>query len=202
VTVVPPNGQLESVRAFDTGPGMAVIDGVTRILRPELPFDIDGRLASAGKANLAVVAELMSAPYFAAPPPKSTGRELFDTAYIERLIARCRQDDASDEDMIATAVQLTAQSVGDAYRRFIPEPITEVLVSGGGARNPVLLAEIVRAAAPVTIRKFGDVYFDGEAKEAVAFALLGYLHVTRRTANVPAATGARGHRILGKLTPA
>ncbi|MEO7822519.1 MAG: anhydro-N-acetylmuramic acid kinase [Gemmatimonadaceae bacterium] len=202
VTVVPPNGQLEAVRAFDTGPGMAVIDGVTRILRPELPFDIDGKLASAGKADMAVVAELMTAPYFSAAPPKSTGRELFDTDYIERLIARCRKDAASDEDIIATAVQLTAQSVGDAYRRFIPEPITEVLVSGGGARNPVLLAEIVRAAAPVTIRKFGDVYFDGEAKEAVAFALLGYLHVTRRTANVPAATGARGHRILGKLTPA
>ncbi len=202
VTVVPPNGQLESVRAFDTGPGMAVIDGVTRILRPELPFDIDGRLASAGKANMAVVAELMTAPYFSAPPPKSTGRELFDTDYIDRLIARCRKDGASDEDIIATAVQLTARSVGDAYRRFIPEPITEVLVSGGGALNPVLFAEIVQAAAPVTIKQFGDVYFDGEAKEAVAFALLGYLHVTRRTANVPAATGARGHRILGKLTPA
>ena len=202
ITVVPPNGQLEAVRAFDTGPGMAVIDGVTRILRPELPFDIDGRLASAGKANMKVVSELMAAPYFSAPPPKSTGRELFDTAYIEALIARCRKDGASDEDIIATAVQLTAQSVADAYRRFIAEPISEVLVSGGGARNPVLFAEIARAAAPIAVRQFGDVYFDGEAKEAVAFALLGYLHVTRRTANVPAATGARGHRVLGKLTPA
>ena len=202
VTVVPPNGQLEAVRAFDTGPGMAVIDGVTRILRPELPFDIDGRLAGAGKANMSVVGELLAAPYFSAPPPKSTGRELFDTAYIEALIARCRKDGASDEDIIATAVQLTARSVADAYRRFIAEPISEVLVSGGGARNPVLFAEIVRAAAPIAVRQFGDVYFDGEAKEAVAFALLGYLHVTRRTANVPAATGARGHRVLGKLTPA
>jgi anhydro-N-acetylmuramic acid kinase len=202
VTVVPPNGDLASVRAFDTGPGMAVIDGVTRALRPELPFDVDGRLASAGKPNMPVISELMAAPYFSAPPPKSTGRELFDTAYIERLIARCRRDGAGDEDIIATAVQLTAQSVADAYRRFIPEPITEVLVSGGGARNPVLFAEIAKAAAPVRMKQFGDEYFDGEAKEAVAFALLGYLHLTRRTANVPAATGARGHRILGKLTPA
>lgn len=202
VTIVPPNGHLDAVRAFDTGPGMAVIDGVTRGLRPELPFDIDGKLARAGKPNMAVVSELMAAPYFSAPPPKSTGRELFDRAYIAGLIARCRKAGAGDEDIIATAVQLTAQSVADAYRRFIPEPMKEVLVSGGGARNPVLFEAIARATAPLTIRQFSDEYFDGEAKEAVAFALLGYLHVTRRTANVPAATGARGHRILGKLTPA
>jgi len=202
VTVVPPNGQLEAVRAFDTGPGMAVIDGVTRTLRPELPFDVDGKLASAGKPDMAVVSELMAAPYFAAPPPKSTGRELFDSAYIASVIERCRRAGGRDEDIVATAVHLTAQSVADAYRRFIPEPMTEVLVSGGGARNPVLFAAIARAAAPLTIRQFSDEYFDGEAKEAVAFALLGYLHLTRRTANVPAATGARGHRILGKLTPA
>ena len=202
VTIVAPQGQLDAVRAFDTGPGMAVIDGVTRILRPGLPFDVDGKLARAGRPNIAVVSDLMAAPYFASPPPKSTGRELFDSAYVEDLIVRCRRDGNSDEDIIATAVQLTARSVGDAYRRFIPEPMTEVLISGGGARNPVLFAEIAKAAAPLTVRQFSDVYFDGEAKEAVAFALLGFLHMTRRTANVPGATGARGHRILGKLTPA
>ncbi len=202
VTVVPPNGQLESVRAFDTGPGVGVIDGVTRALRPDLPFDVDGKLAGAGRPNTEIVADLLAAPYFASPPPKSTGRELFDKAYVENLIARCRRERARDEDIIATAVELTAQSVADAYRRFIPEPITQVLVSGGGARNPVLFAAIASAARPLAIRQFGDVYFDGEAKEAVAFALLGFLHVTKRTANVPAATGARGHRILGKLTPA
>ena len=202
VTIVAPKGQLDAVRAFDTGPGMAVIDGVTRKLRPELPFDIDGKLAQAGRPNTALVAELMTAPYFAAPPPKSTGRELFDTAYVDTLIGRCRNGGGTDEDIIATAVHLTVESVADSYRRFIPEPITEVLVSGGGARNPVVFAGIVRAASPIAVRKFSDVYFDGEAKEAVAFALLGYLHLTGRTANVPAATGARGHRILGKLTPA
>jgi anhydro-N-acetylmuramic acid kinase len=163
---------------------------------------VDGKLAAAGRANKRVVAEFLAAPYFSAPPPKSTGRELFDAAYVENLMARCRSEGASDEDIIATAVALTAQSVADAYRRFIPEPITEVLASGGGARNPTLFAAIVAAATPLAIRQFGDVYFDGEAKEAVAFALLGYLHMSKRTANVPTATGARGHRILGKHTPA
>src|SRR5215210_3276922 len=202
VTVVPPRGQIEGVRAFDTGPGTSVIDRVTRSLRPDLPYDVDGKLALAGKPNMQIVSDLLSAPYFAAPPPKSTGPELFNNDYVETLIKRARSAGASDEDIIATAVQLTAESVGDAYRRFIPEPVREVLVSGGGAKNPALFAAIRKAAEPVKLRHFDEVYFDGEAKEAVAFALLGYLHVTKRPGNVPTATGARGRRILGKRTPA
>lgn len=202
ITVVPPHGALEGVRAFDTGPGVAVIDGVVRAVRPDLPYDIDGKLASAGKANARIVTELLAHPYFSAPPPKSTGRELFNSDYVQKLIARARSSGAGDEDIIATAVELTARSVGDAYRRFIAEPVKEVLLSGGGARNPALFKAIERAAAPVRVRHFADVYFDGEAKEAVAFALLGYLHVNSRPGNVPTATGARGLRVLGKLTPA
>ena len=202
ITVVPPRGQIEGVRAFDTGPGAGVIDRVTRSLTPNLPYDVDGRLALAGRANMQIVAELLSAPYFAAAPPKSTGPELFNAEYVQALIDRTRAAGASDEDIIATAVQLTAESVGDAYRRFIAEPMKEVLVSGGGAKNPALFSAIVKAAAPIKVRHFDEVFFDGEAKEAVAFALLGYLHVANRPGNVPSATGARGPRVLGKRTPA
>ncbi|MFL5572637.1 MAG: anhydro-N-acetylmuramic acid kinase [Gemmatimonadaceae bacterium] len=202
ITVVPPHGRIEGVRAFDTGPGVAVIDGVTHALRPQLSYDVDGKLAAAGRPNMKIVTELMAHPYFSAPPPKSTGRELFNSDYVQKLIATTRAAGASDEDIIATAVQLTAESIGDAYRRFIAEPMSEVLVSGGGAKNPVLFAAIQKAAAPVAVRHFDDVYFDGEAKEAVAFALLGYLHVTKRAGNVPTATGAYGPRVLGKRTPA
>ena len=201
ITVVPPRGQIEGVRAFDTGPGVAVIDGVTRAIRPDLTYDVDGKLALAGKPNLKIVAELMKHPYFSSPPPKSTGRELFNSDYVQKLIAATRAARGSDEDIVATAVQLTAESVGDAYRRFIAEPVREVLVSGGGAKNPALFAAIEKAAAPVAVRHFDEVFFDGEAKEAVAFALLGYLHVTNRSGNVPSATGARGPRVLGKRTP-
>jgi anhydro-N-acetylmuramic acid kinase len=202
ITVVPPHGQISGVRAFDTGPGVAVIDGVTRVLRPELPYDVDGKLARAGRPVTRIVAELMAHPYFSMDPPKSTGRELFNSDYVQKLISAARASGATDEDVIATAVQLTAESVADAYRRFIPEPVREVLVSGGGARNPALFDAIEKAAGPIKVRHFEDVFFDGEAKEAVAFALLGYLHVTRRPGNVPSATGARGQRILGKRTPA
>jgi anhydro-N-acetylmuramic acid kinase len=202
ITVVPPRGQIEGVRAFDTGPGAGVIDRVTRSLRPELPYDVDGKLAMAGRPNMQLVSELLAAPYFAAHPPKSTGPELFNDDYVKDLISRARSAGAGDEDIVATAVQLTAESVGDAYRRFIAEPMREVLVSGGGAKNPALFAAIAKSAAPVKVRHFDEVFFDGEAKEAVAFALLGYLHVTNRPANVPTATGARGTRVLGKRTPA
>jgi anhydro-N-acetylmuramic acid kinase len=211
VTVVPPAGgasPTDGVRAFDTGPGVAVIDAVARRVRPELPFDVDGRLARAGTPVGEVVDALLAEPYFVAPPPKSTGRELFSAQYTTRLIDACREAraDATDEDLVATAVSLTARSVSDAYARFLPEPVREVLLSGGGARNPVLVESIARelaahAGAP-TVRAFDDVFFDGEAKEAVAFALLGWLHVARRAGNVPGATGARGARVLGKLTPA
>ncbi|MGZ3331887.1 MAG: anhydro-N-acetylmuramic acid kinase [Gemmatimonadaceae bacterium] len=202
ITVVPPRGAIEGVRAFDTGPGVAVIDGVTRAIRPELAYDVDGKLAQAGKPNMRIVSELMNHPYFSSPPPKSTGRELFNSDYVQKLIANTRALGASDEDIIATAVELTAQSIGDAYKRFMAEPVREVLVSGGGAKNPALFAAIEKAAAPISVRHFDEVFFDGEAKEAVAFALLGYLHVTKRPGNVPSATGARGPRVLGKRTPA
>lgn len=202
VTIVPPGGGLAQVRAFDTGPGVAVIDGVTRLLRPDLPYDVGGKLAAAGEADAEIVAELLGDPYFSGPPPKSTGRELFSPAYIAALIERCRAKGADDEDIIATAVALTAGSIADAYRRFLAEPVDEILLSGGGAKNPALFAAVQQSLTPRTVRKFDDVYFDGEAKEAVAFALLGYLFMLRRSSNVPAATGAIGPRILGKLTPA
>lgn len=204
VTIVPPNGQLEGVRAFDTGPGVTVIDAVTRALVPDALYDVDGRLAARGSPIGAVIDELLSHPYFATEPPKSTGRELFDRSYVDRLIARCRelQPDCSAEDIIATATAITARSIADAYRRFMPEPVAEVLVSGGGAKNPALVAMIEAAIAPIPVRAFADRFFDGEAKEAVAFALLAYLHVNHQPGNVPRATGARGLRILGTFTPA
>jgi anhydro-N-acetylmuramic acid kinase len=204
VTVVPPNGDLRAVRAFDTGPGVAVIDSVVKRLSPELPYDIDGTLASSGAVIDDVVIELLRHPYFDAEPPKSTGRELFDAAYVERLIARCREQRPSctTQDIVATATALTAHSIAHAYRRFLPEPVEEVLVSGGGAKNPALLAMIRHALPDWKIVDFAERYFDGEAKEAVAFALLALLHVEGKPGNVPTATGARGPRVLGKLTPA
>lgn len=204
VSVVPPGGDLRGVRAFDTGPGCGVIDKVVRKLRPDLAYDVDGKLASKGTAVASVVDRLLQHEYFRAEPPKSTGPELFSPKYTDDLIAACRaaSPGCTDEDIIATAVSLTARSIADAYERFIAEPVSEVFLSGGGAKNPALVKAIAAAVAPRQVQDFDATFFDGEAKEAVAFALLGYLHLMGRPGNVPTATGAAGPRILGKRTPA
>ena len=204
VSVVPPRNAPGSVLAFDTGPGCAVIDGVTRALVPALPFDVDGALAARGTPIGAALDESLTDPYFAEPPPKSTGRERFSRDYIARFVARCRAVDprASNEDIVATAVALTARSIGIAYQRFVPATAHDVLLSGGGARNPALVRAIKEELRDRDVRRFSDDYFDDAAKEAVAFALLGWLFLERRAGNVPSATGAAGPRILGKLTPA
>ena len=119
------------------------------------------------------------------------------------LIDRCRatRPGATDADVVATATALTARSVADAYGRFIPEPITEVLLSGGGARNATLKRMIAEQLPELAVRTFDERFFDAEAKEAVAFALLALLHLESRPGNVPTATGARGPRVLGAFTP-
>lgn len=199
VTVVPPDGTLASVRAFDTGPGVTVIDAVVRALYPGQRYDKDGLIAASGRMNQSVLNEMMQLPFLAEEPPKSTGRELFNPEYVARFIKRCFGADPAD--IVATATAFTAASIADAYRRFLPEPIEEVLLSGGGAKNPVLVGMIRERVRPLKVASFEDYYFDGEAKEAVAFALLAHLHLEGRPGNVPTATGASGPRILGNFTP-
>ncbi len=204
LTVVPPAGAPEGVRAFDTGPGVLVLDGVTRGLRPDLPYDVDGALAKAGHPIESVLEALLADPWFEVPPPKSTGRERYTPAFIADFIARCRAARAAvrDEDIVATAAWFTARSIERAFDRFIPEPVEEVLLSGGGVRHPVLREAIAMVLSPRHVRPFDALYFDGEAKEAVAFAYLGWCHLQRRAGNLPRATGARGPRILGAWYPA
>ncbi|HEY2849557.1 MAG TPA: anhydro-N-acetylmuramic acid kinase, partial [Gemmatimonadaceae bacterium] len=213
VQLLSPGGDLSGVRAFDTGPGIGVLDATVRALVPGAPYDVDGALARRGAPIPSVVDDLLAAPWFAAPPPKSTGRELFSSGYVGKLMAQCRaaKKSCSSEDIIATATLLTARSIALAFEKFIPEPVGDVLVSGGGAKNPALFdairTEIERAAERTGSRvplvaPFESEFFDGEAKEAVAFAFLGWLHLERRPGNVPSATGARGPRVLGSYTPA
>jgi anhydro-N-acetylmuramic acid kinase len=213
VQLLPPRGVIESVRAFDTGPGVAVLDATARELFPGVPYDVDGAIARRGTPVIEVVEGWLNAPYFKAPPPKSTGREVFSALFALSLIDQCRRAAAgcSNEDIVATATLFTARSIALAFEKFIPEPVEEVLVAGGGAKNPALYDAIcveIAAAAHRTksrvpeIAPFEKYYFDGEAKESVAFAFLGWLHLQRRPGNVPNATGARGPRILGSYTPA
>jgi anhydro-N-acetylmuramic acid kinase len=216
VTIVPPaekGVELASVRAFDTGPGVILMDAVVRMRFRGKSFDEGGALARRGTAITSVVDALLEHPYFAAEPPKSTGRELFSGEYVDSFVSLCKVSSrkCSSADIVATAVSLTARSIALAFERFVPEPVAELVLSGGGARNPALFDAIERELSAVTasgafqarrVVTFDDLYFDSEAKEAVAFAFLGWLHLQGRAGNVYTATGAKGPRILGTFTPA
>jgi anhydro-N-acetylmuramic acid kinase len=205
LTRVARRGDPESVLAFDTGPGMAVIDAVVRRLVPDLTYDEDGRLAARGAAATEVVEALLGHAFFRAPPPRSTGREAFGERFAEELIARMRSSApaVTVEDVVATAVELTARSVALSIDRWLPpEDDVDLLVSGGGARNATLIEGLRSAVRGTPVRRFEEDFFDGDAKEAAAFAYLGLLAVLGEPGNVPAATGAAGPRILGRITPA
>ena len=202
VTWVPRRGETADALAFDTGPGVGVIDAVVRRFAPDAPFDRDGERARRGRAMSSVLDGLLTDAYFAQPPPKSTGRERFGPEFAERLIGLVRQAGGSEDDTIATATALTAETVARGIALWTPANAGEELViSGGGARNPALVERLATRVHPRQIVPFDALFFDGDAKEAVVFAFLGHLTLNGRPGNLPAATGARGPRVLGHITP-
>ena len=203
VTWVPRRGDVDGVLAFDTGPGVAVLDAVVRAVRPDLTFDVGGALAAQGRPQDAVVDELLAHPFFSAKPPKSTGRETFGEAFAEQLRARtlAAAPGASAADLMTTALSLTVRSIAGQLTRWLPPGGAELLVAGGGARNPTLMRALAAALPQWSVRPFAEAFFEGDAKEAVAFAFLGWLTLEGKPGNVPGATGARGPRVLGRITP-
>ena len=205
VTWLPRAGSEEPLLAFDTGPGIGLADEATRQATDgKLPFDVDGRLAGRGRVDQKLLARLLDDEYLRAAPPKTTGRERYGRDYVRRLAEGLVP--GSDEqrwcDLIATLVWLTARSVGDAYRTWVlPRGLDEVFLMGGGSRNPVLSAAIREELAPVPVLDGGELGVDPEAREALAFAVLAWAHLHGVACNAPDATGARGPRVLGSLTP-
>lgn len=201
VTWVPRRGVTDGAIAFDTGPGVAVMDAVTRRLDPDAAYDVDGERARRGKPVAKLVERLLGDPFFAAAPPKSTGRERFGLAFADHLIEQVRSAGGSDNDAVATATALTVESVARALERWTPAgPEDELVISGGGARNPALVERLAARLRPRPVVLFDQLFFDGDAKEAVAFAFLGWLTLRGKPGNLPAATGARGPRVLGHIT--
>jgi len=201
VTWVPRRGVSEGAFAFDTGPGVAVIDAITRRVDPDAAFDVDGERARRGRPVAKLLEELLAEPYFEQPPPKSTGRERFGIDYADKLLARVRKAGGSDNDAVATATALTAETIGRAIARWGSDDSSEIVISGGGAKNPALVERLAARVQPRPVVLFDQLFFDGEAKEAVAFAFLGMQTVSGKPGNLPAATGARGPRVLGHITP-
>jgi anhydro-N-acetylmuramic acid kinase len=203
-TWVPRRGVTEGALAFDTGPGVAVIDAVTRRIDPDAAYDADGERARRGRPAAKVLEQLLADPYFDQAPPKSTGRERFGIDYADRLLAAVRKAGGSDNDAVATATALTVETIARAMERWGgagKDPAAEVVMSGGGARNPALVERLAARVQPRPVVLFDQLFFDGDAKEAVAFAFLGHQTILGRPGNLPAATGARGPRVLGHITP-
>ena len=202
VTYLPANASFAEVIAFDTGPGNVLIDGViARLTEERLQFDAGGELAGQGKVREPLLAELLDEPYFRLPPPRTTGRERFGQEYIEHLLKRLEQEKLTDADSMATVTALTAASIAMAYQLFL-EPkghIETVIVGGGGVHNQTLM-QMLRDYLPDTeVKTHVDFGMSNDAKEAVAFALLGYETLHARPSNVPSATGAALPTILGKI---
>lgn len=198
VTWVRQRADLETVIAADTGPGVAIVDAVARLVDPSARFDEDGRMAERGRTHDDVVADLLGHEFFAAPPPRSTGRELFGAAYAEKLHRR-----VPGADGVRTAVALTVESIARFCEVHLP-PSPELVAAGGGTHHPVLMQLLAERIAQhgMQLKRFDDLFFAADAKEAVAFALLGWLTLHGQPGNVPAATGAAGARVLGCVTPA
>ncbi len=202
ITVIPRGAMLENVIAFDTGPGNMVLDAlVRRATRGKLLFDRNAQIAMRGKLIPKLLDALLAEEFFHRPPPKTAGREQFGEAYVRRLLAHPAARHAKNEDLIRTATVLTALSIVDAIHRYVPRRarIDDLIVSGGGARNPVLMAQLTAALGGIRVLPSGDLGIPEEAKEAFAFAILAWETFHRRAGNVPSATGAARPAILGKI---
>ena len=203
VTFLPPLSDMQSAPiAFDTGPGNALLDVAVGLLTDGAQtYDHDGRLARQGRLNEAWLDELLAHPYYQRGYPKTTGREVFGSAMASELVRQAQLRGLPPHDIIATLTALTATNIADAYRRFAPAKIDEVILGGGGRRNPVIVGMLRDLLAPARVLTHEDIGMDSDFKEALVFAALAHESWHGRTATLPALTGARHASVLGQITP-
>jgi len=188
------------VMAFDTGPGNMLIDEAVRLAtNGAWEYDHDGELAAQGRVDESLLTEWLMEPYFQQKPPRTTGRELFGTQRATEYWNHAMNRGLGPNDIVATLTALTARSIEHAYRTFLPTFPDEVVVSGGGARNPTLMRMLIDRLAPARATTSEEYGLDIEAKEAIAFAVLAYETWHKRPGNIPSATGASRAVVLGSI---
>ena len=209
ITVIPANAKPSDVFAFDTGPGNMLIDAlVQHFTHGRQRYDKDARLAQRGKHVLQIVETLTKDSYLYQRPPKSTGREYFGRHYVEKLLTLGKKYRVKPNDLIRAATLFTVASIRISIDLFVlPKiKIDEIIVSGGGANNPLIygflsddcrFSEIFNGTEVIKSSHFN---VPTDAKEALAFAILAYETFHHRPSNIPSATGARGPAILGKIS--
>ena len=194
ITVLPPGGPPGV--AFDTGPANMVSDALALRLTGQ-PYDRGGALAGRGTPDLDLLDRLVeTTPFLHQAPPKSTGREDFGAAFVDRLAGR----GGDPADLLATAAAFTARTVAGAVRRFVDPAPARVIASGGGVHNATLMRMLADALAPVPLETTADHGLDPDAKEAVLFAVLAHEWAEGMRTGLPSVTGASGAAFQGSLT--
>jgi len=195
LTLLPPQ---RPVRGFDCGPGNVLMDLWCR-RHLGTAHDEGGRWAAGGRVDAALLAALLTEPFFALPPPKSTGRDLFHADWLLQRLGGTPRD---PRDMQATLAELTARAAIDALRAHAPAT-QELLVCGGGAFNAHLMTRLAALAGPqVAVSNTQQKGLAPDQVEALAFAWLAQAHIERQPGNISTVTGAAGPRVLGALYPA
>lgn len=200
VTVIPAGAKPGDVFAFDTGPGNMIVDAlVEKITQGRSTYDRNSRIALSGRTIPELFSRMMRERYLRKKPPKTAGREQFGQHYSDVLLAWGKNHHAESADVVRTATVFTSLSIADAFRRFILPRVKvgELIVAGGGTRNPLMMAQLAAALPDIDIVSSNQFGVPAEAKEAFAFAVLAYEAYHGRPNNLPSATGASHAAVLG-----
>jgi anhydro-N-acetylmuramic acid kinase len=202
ITAIPAGARPANVFAFDTGPGNMIVDALMEhFTHGRARYDRGAGMAMRGRMIPSLLERLMRDPYLRKAPPKTAGREQFGRAYAQELLEWGKRRCARQEDLVRTATLFTSLSIADALRRFVlPRArVGQIIVAGGGARNPLMMAQLAAALPEIEIVPASRFGVPEDAKEAFAFAVLAYEAYHGRTNNLPSATGARHPVVMGKL---
>ena len=185
-----------------SGPANVLINlAVEKLIDPPLQWDVDGLIAAKGQTDLPFLQHLLSDPFFAEPPPKSTGRELFGQGYLEKIWERAQSRHLSAEDVIATLTSLTAHSIKAAYDNFLPgDQVMEVYFSGGGVHNHTLMQQLRSLLPHHHIHLFSELGMNPDAREAIGFAVLANELLAGHSVTLANITGGRHATALGKIS--
>lgn len=188
------------VRAFDTGPGNALIDGICHKLTSQA-YDDEGKIAAQGQIHRRLLRRWLKHPFFSQAPPRSTGRETFGKNYIQLLLNDVESEKLSQFDTLATVTALTSESIVSAIQDLLPGRPDEILVSGGGLHNHTIMRQLKLGLGSIPIHSLADLGLNPDAKEALAFAILALYSIQGKAGNLPAVTGAESPAILGEIAP-
>ena len=205
VTLIPAGAAGSDVLASDTGPGNMIIDSVMEILTDGAEkYDNAGKFAAQGEVCESLLGEWLQHPFISAPPPKTTGREAFGRQFAHQAIQQAQNQNLDPTDLVATLTAFTAQTIFDYYRRFLfpHHSVDEIYISGGGSHNLTLMEHLKTLFQPVPLLPIDSTGISGDAKEAVAFAILANEAVHGHPTNLPQVTGASQPMVLGTFSPA